>query len=1044
MKKLSLIFSLVFFFVGISFGQRMVKGTIVDADGVPLIGANILAQGTTVGTITDFDGSFTIQMPTDNNILVITYTGYEDQILDVSGQDVVSITMREGQLLDEIVVTAFGVEREKKELGYAITTVDGEELTKVRSGNVLDNLSGRVAGVRINASSGTAGGSSNILIRGASSLGGGNQPLFIVDGAPISNSSFNGTRNQIIAGGADVGNRASDINPDDIESISVLKGASAVALYGQRAKDGVILVTTKRAKKEKTTVEINSSLRTSNALVLPDFQNEYASGDFGTYDPNFVNGWGPKISDFQDEVNQFPYNGTNSRLQAQPDNVKDFFRNGLTRVNNVSVASRSGSSDIRLSFTNFNEQGIVPLNEVDRNTVSLNAGTNFTDKFRARGTANYVRTEGLNRPRQGSNNPNRTIANIYSIQRTTSVNDLQNNQFDANGNVLGLDATNQTNNPYYIAENNPFNNQVDRLFGTAMLEYDVTDNFNLMARASTDFFTEERRGITSVGTLLLENGQFEDRQIYRRENNLDIIGRYNRDISDDISLTALAGWNVNQIRNHNTRLLANDLVVPNVYNPGNARSTANERFESVRRILGGFVDVGVGYKDFLYVNVTGRNDWSSTLPVDNNSYFYPGVSASLILTEAIDLSNTPLSFAKIRASYASVGSDENPYQLDFLYTPASSIFTQFVPDNTFPWNGNSVFFGPNTLPAGNSLLPQNQTTFEVGTELQFFKGRLGLDLTYYNTLTSDQILSVSVAQSTGFEAIRQNVGEVSNRGVEALLSIVPIQKKNFKWDLLLNFTQNIQRVESLAPGLDELALTSGFSGLSVRATPGEEFGLFGAGWLRDPDGNIVINQETGLRQVGERTRLGDIFPDYQLGINNSFTYKGITLGALVDISQGGVVFSGTVAGLRSSGLAAETLQNGREPFVDEGVAAIEDPDGNVTYSPNTVPIQSAQDYWGNIGNTSNTEGSIFDASYVKLREVSVSYALPAKMFKTGFVKGLSIGLEGRNLWIIDSAVPHIDPESSFFGPSLAGGAANVEFWSVPSARTFGGNVKITF
>jgi TonB-linked SusC/RagA family outer membrane protein len=1043
MKKLSLLLFLLFASLSIVVAQRTVTGVIKDQGGLALIGANVLVKGTTVGTITDIDGSFSLSVPEDAEMLEVTYTGFTDQMIPlVAGQSEYMITLAEGAVLNEVVVTAQGIERERKELGYSVTTVDGDEVGKVRSANVLDNLSGRVAGVRINSASGTAGGGSTILIRGAASLGGGNQPLFVVDGAPISNSSFNGSRNQIIGGGADVGNRASDLNADDIESISVLKGASAVALYGQRAKDGVILVTTKRAKADRTTIEVNSSLRTSSPFILPEFQNEYAAGDFGNYDANNVNGWGPNIADFNDEVSVFPYRGATGRLQAQPDNVKDFFRNGLTRINNVSVASRSGSSDIRLSYTNFNEEGIVPGNEVRRNNLSLNAGTNFSEKFRARGTANYVRTEGLNRPRQGSNNPNRVVANIYGIQRTVSVDDLANNVLDSNGDAIGLDETNQANNPFYIVENNPFNNQVDRLFGTAVLEYDVAKGLKLMARAGTDFFTEERRNISSKGTLNQLQGQFEDRSIYRRENNLDLIATYETKITDDIGLKALGGWNVNEINGRNTRLLANDLVVPNVYNPGNASSVASERFESIRRLLGGYVDLGFSFKDYLFVNVTGRNDWSSTLPVENNSYFYPGVSASFILTDALEMDNKTLSFAKLRASYASVGSDEAPYQLDFLYSPASSIFTQFVPDNTFPWNGQSVFFGPNTLPAGNSLLPQNQATFEVGTELQFFNGRVGLDLTYYSIVTSDQILSVSVAQSTGFEAIRQNVGEVSNKGVEVLLSLNPVRTNNFSWDVDFNFTSNQQVVESLAEGLDELALTSGFSGLSLRAVPGEEYGLYGAGWARDPDGNIIINQETGLRQTGERERLGDIFPDYTLGINNNFSLGNFNVSALVDISQGGVMFSGTVAGLRSSGLAIETLD--REVFVDEGVAEITDADGNVTYEPNTVPVQSVQDYWGTIGNTSNTEGSIFDASYVKLREITVSYALPAKYLGSGFVKGVSIGLEGRNLWLIDSAVPHVDPESSFFGPSLQGGAANVEFWSVPSARSFGGNVKLTF
>jgi outer membrane receptor protein involved in Fe transport len=712
-------------------------------------------------------------------------------------------------------------------------------------------------------------------------------------------------------------------------------------------------------------------------------------------------------------------------------------------INNVAVSTRAGNSDVRVSYTNYDEQGIVPGNELDRHTLSLNAGTSFTEKFRARGTANYVRTEGLNRPRQGSNNPNRTIANVYGITRTTEIGLLENNVIDANGNAIPLDGNGTSNNPYYIVENNPFNNQVDRVFGTAQLEYDVTNWFKVLARASTDFFTETRRNITSKGTINAINGQFEDRNIYRRENNFDLLGTFNYDISESIGLNALVGWNVNQIRQERTRLLANDLVVSNLYNPANALSVNNERFESVRRLYGGFFDIGLSYNDYLFVNVTGRNDWSSTLPVDNNSYFYPGVSASLVFTEAFNLNESVLSYGKLRASYAAVGSDEAPYQLDFLFNPASSIFTQFVADNTFPWGGQNVFTGPDLLPAGNGLQPQNQVTLEFGTELQFFNGRVGLDLTWYNTETSDQILSIAVPQSTGFDAVRQNVGVVSNTGIEALLSLRPVETQDFSWDLIFNFTQNEQTVDELAEGLDDLALTSGFSGLSIRAAEGEEFGLYGAGWDRDPDGNIIINQTTGLREVGPRTRHGDIFPDYQLGINNVFTYKGVSLSALVDISSGGVMFSGTVAGLRSAGLVSETAGD-RTPFVDAGVAEGTDADGNPVYTPNEVPVQSVQQYWQHIGNTSNTEGSIFDASYVKLREVTLSYALPQSMFGDGFVKGLSIGLEGRNLWLIDSEVPHVDPEASFFGPSLAGGAANVEFWSVPSAASYGANVRITF
>ena len=1033
--------------VGTVWAQREVTGVVSDESGEPLIGANILIKGTSMGSITDIDGSFMVNVPSGYDILIFSYTGYATQEVSIGVSDVLNVIMETGSLLlNEVVVTAFGIEREKKELGYAVTTVDGDKLNQARSSNMLQSLSGRVPGLRINTSSGTAGGSVTVQIRGANSIGTKSSPLFVVDGVPISNSSFNGTRNEIIAGGADVGNRAGDLNPDDIESLTVLKGASAVALYGQRARDGVIQVTTKRGKLGKTSVDINTTMRASNPMRLPDFQNEYASGNFGQYDTdNFTNGWGPRLSAVSGEsFKQFPYDGNDRPLQAYPDNVKDFFDTGLTLINNVSIGARNEAGDYRVSYTRFSEEGIVPGNELERNSVALNAGTSFSSKVRARTSINYVRSQGTNRPRQGSNSPNLVISQIYGIPRTTDVSLLKNNLVDENGTTIGVDGNSTGNNPYWTLNRNPFNDVVDRVFGNVQLNYTPLPWLDLMARAGTDVFRDVRRNITSKGTINAITGQFEDRNLYRREINLDLIGTVTRDLTKDIGFNSFVGFNINQINIERTRLLANGLGVSGLYNPANALSTNNERFESTRRLLGVFADIGFSYKDYLFLNITGRNDWSSTLPVDNRSFFYPGISTSFVFTEAFNLDNTPLTYGKIRASIANVGSDEAPYQLDFLFTPQSNLFTQFVANNTFPINGQLAFAGPDLLPAGNALVPQNQITWEVGTELQFFRGRIGLDFTYYNTLTEDQIVSISVAQSTGFDAVRRNVGEVKNTGFEALLSVIPLRTGDFEWESIFNFSKNNQEVVTLAPGLDELALTSGFSGLSVRAEPGEAFGLYGAGWDRSPDGDIIINPTTGLRERGARTRLGNVFPDWQLGIDNRVTFKGVTLSALVDISEGGVLFSRTISSLRGQGLVTETLENRGNIFVDQGVLEMTDADGNVSYVPNNVPVRSMQDFWNNYTNNSNTEGSVFDASYVKLREVTISYALPASLLEGTFIKGLSIGLEGRNLWLIDSEVPHIDPEASFFGPSLQGGSANVEFFSVPTARSYGANVKLTF
>ena len=621
---------------------------------------------------------------------------------------------------------------------------------------------------------------------------------------------------------------------------------------------------------------------------------------------------------------------------------------------------------------------------------------------------------------------------------------LRDNLVNEAGQTIGINGNSTANNPYWTINKNPFDNVVDRIYGNFQFNYTPVKWVDIMARAGSDIFRDARRNITSKGTINRLSGQFEDRNIYRREMNVDLIATVNREITPDIGFSSFVGYNVNQIVGERTRLLANGLGVSGLYNPANALSTNNQRFESIRRLVGVFADVGLSYKDYLFVNVTGRNDWSSTLPVDNRSFFYPGISSSFIFTDAFKLDGVVLSYGKLRASYAIVGSDEAPYQLDFLFTPESDVFTQFVANNTFPINGQLSFAGPDLLPAGNALVPQEQKSWEVGTELQFLNGRIGLDLTYYNTLTSNQIVSIAVAQSTGFDAIRKNVGEVRNEGVEVMLVVTPIETSKVNWTTALNFSSNKQVVETLAPGLDDLALSSGFSGLSVRAEPGQPFGLYGAGWLRSPDGDIVINPTTGLRERGGRTRLGDIYPDWQLGIDNTVSIGNLSIGVLFDISHGGRVFSRTVSSLRGLGLAEETLENRGQLFIDQGVLATNNDDGSVTYATNNVPVRSMQDFWSNYTNNSNTEGSVFDASYVKLRELTVSYALPKSVLGNSFVKALSIGIEGRNLWLIDSNVPHIDPEASFFGPSLQGGAANVEFWSIPSARTIGGNIKVTF
>ena len=1032
---------------------RTITGTVssLDDNGV-LPGVNVIIKGSTTGTVTDIEGNYRITFPESATTLIFSFIGFEAQEVEVGTLSIIDVQLTTDiTQLGEVVVTAAAIEREKRSLGYAVSTVDGDEVTDARDGNIWNSLAGKVPGLDISSSSGTAGGSSRLLIRGATTLitDGGtqgpnatNEPLFVVDGVPISNSSYNGSRTDIINGGVDVGNRAGDINPDDIESITVLKGAAASALYGQRAKNGAIVITTKRGTPgQKAFLTVNSSIRLDEPFKMPDFQNEYAQGDFGQFDSNtFTGGWGPNINEVQGQVfPQFPYDGVDRPLVAYPDNVRDFYETGKTFMNSFAVAGGGEDTDFRVSYSNLQQDGITPGNTLDRNTVTVNAGSKFGERFNARVSFSYVRTEGRGRPRQGSNNPNIITDLVQTgIPRTLDIRLLEQNVVDENGLPIGLDGNQTVNNVYWVVQNNPNNNLVDRLFGNVSIGWDANEWLNFSARVGTDFYSEVRRDIVRKGTINALNGQFDDIELFDREFNSDIMATVDKQINSDISFTGILGHNINQRSVRRTRVTASDLSVDELYNYANAASTSPQNYQALRRIYGIYADVTFGYRNYLFLNLTGRNDWSSTLPEDNQSFFYPSVSASLVFTEAFNMSGSALSFGKIRLNWANVGSDEAPYQLDFQFIPQNDVFTQFVANNTFPHGGQLAFAATDVIPPGDALMPQNQVSWEIGTELQFFDGRLGLDATYYNTTTEDQIISVSIPQSTGFESRRINAAEVLNKGFEVLLSGRPVQTgSGFAWDIGLNFATNEQTVEQLAPGLDELSLSSGFSGLSVRAAPGESFGLYGAGWLRDSvSGKPVINPSTGLREVGPRIRHGSIFPDWTLGIQNTFTYKGFSLSGLIDIREGGVMFSGTVAELRQEGRTEETLLNRGRIFIDDGV--LENEDG--TFRPNDVPVETMQQFWTHYANNSNTEGQVFDASYIKLREIRLSYSFPSSIVERTPFKIISLGLEGRNLVLIRSKVPHIDPELNFFGSTLTG--SGVEFSSAPTARSFGFNLRL--
>lgn len=1027
--------------------ERTVRGTVRSADdNSPLPGVSVVAaNNNALGTSTDIDGKYELRVGADVTSLVFSFIGFEKKTVKLGAGDTYDVILGSSSLdLNEVVVTANAIEREKKELGYAVTTVGGEETTKARDANMLNTIAGKVSGVRVTSQSGSLGGGSKIIIRGANSLSGNNQPLFVVDGNPISNSGFNGTRSDIITGGVDVGNRAADINPDDIESMTVLKGAAATVLYGSRAKNGAIIITTKSGKnlrggKKTSSIALNSSIRFDSPLRLPDFQNEYAQGLDGTYDPNnFANGWGPKISGQR----VLDFKGDSVTLQAYPNNVKNFYETGATYINSISFSQGDKNSDFRFGYTNLRQNGIIPNSSLDRNTFSLNAGRNLTDKLSVRVSGNFVKSQTQGNPRQGGNNPSTTVSLVNGLPRTIDTEVLKNNLVDENGNTVGVDGNNTINNPYWVTTHNITSNTVDRLYGNATVNYKFNDIFTATYRLGTDFYTDTREDVMRKGTLGRQNGEFLVRDIKSNQLNSDLMLNFNTQLTSDIGLKGILGHNVNQRAISSTRIYGNDLIATDLYTYANALSISNTSDSELRRLYGIYADLTFDYKSFLFLNVTGRNDWSSTLPVENRSYFYPSASASFVFTELMSPeSKDILRYGKLRVNYGSVGSDVDPYSLNFFFNPLPDVFTQYLPRNLYPHNGRAAFAGTNVIPE-DDLKPQRQATFEVGTELLFLDGRIRTDINYYDIRTTDQIVQLTVPQSTGFNLKTVNAGEIKNEGLEILLSGTPIQTAGgFKWTATLNYTTNKQTVVSLTEGLEEYTLTSGFSGVQIKAEPGEEFGLYGAGYERDPNGNIVIDESTGLRKIGNTIRLGDIYPDWMLGLNNEFTYKGVTLSFLVDIRKGGVILSNTTQDLRFAGLAKETAENGRKDFVDQGVNKVVDENtGAVSYKPNETEV-SAQDYWRQLGNNSLAEESVYAADFVKLRELRIGYTFPKRLVDKTPFSSIQFAIEGRNLWLIDSEVPHVDPETNFFGTSLTG--EGVEFGSVPSTRTIGFNLRVT-
>ena len=1057
---------ILLFVTSISFSQIKISGTITDkitGDGIPSV---TISTSKEKGTTSSIDGTYSITVQDKNQILTFSYLGYKTQKIKADNQTIINIQLEEIETnLNEIVVTALGLNRKTKELGYVVQELKTKDLTEVKTANFLDNLSGKLAGVTISQGATGVGSSSKITIRGEASFS-NNNPLFIVDGTPINNNTVFNFTNEAAAGfqEIDFGNGAMEVNPDDIESVTVLKGPSAAALYGTRASNGVIVIKTKDGSKKKGLgISINSSITFDSAFRLPEFQNEYGQGNSGNFE--YVDGlgggtndlisysWGPKL-DVGNLVAQFDspvtlpdgtvvrggdtslYSGipiTPTLFNSQPNNLKDFYQTGVTTINNVAINDSFDSGSYRLSFTDLDSESIIPGVNLERKTVALKLNFNPTEKTRITSSVNYVNSGSDNRPSNGYGSENVNYSLVAWGPRSLNIDSLRDYW------QPGLEGVQQYSfnytyfdNPFFTLYENTNSFQRDRVFGNIIVNHKFTDKLSVSLRSGMDYSSEKRKFKRNYSSNRFKNGAYAEHDVFYREINTDFLVNYT-DNFGDFSFDASFGGNRLDQTASTKQSQTTNLAQPGIFSLNNAASPIEVfQFDSKKRINSLYGIAKFGYKDYLYVDVTGRNDWSSALAtpfsVDGTSFFYSSVSTSFILSNATELPKS-ISFAKLRASIAQVGNDTNPYQTSGA----------FVSQTTF--NGQPTFSNQDFIPNAN-LKPEVTTSYEFGADVRFFKDRLNVDFTYYNATTQDQIISLPIAVSSGYNQQVVNGGKVNTTGVEIILGGTPIRSENFTWNTTFNFATNKSVIKDLPQ--DDGRLTLAFSRIYDSANQTvffqvEEGGsvgdIYGTGYLKNADGKFLITDDGRLIADNTLKKLGNYNPDFTLGWNNSFNYKDWNASFLFDWRQGGEIVSRTRALGNVGGQLAETSFRPDAGIVAQGV-------NNTTGLPNTVAV-TPESYYRQFYDRNHEENNIYDASFLKLRQVSIGYTLK---LNEGFLglkdeSNMNFSVIGNNLFVITEN-PHFDPEQ--LAVQGNGFVSGVEDMSYATSRSLGFKVSFNF
>jgi TonB-linked SusC/RagA family outer membrane protein len=1043
MRKLLLLLTGVVFFATQALAQqRTITGKVTDDKGSGVADASVVVKGTTLGTTTKADGTYSIAVPATATTLIFSAVGMPSMEVAIGKNTVVNAALKsEEKALSEVVVTSLGIRRDKKSLVYNPSVLKGEELNVAHTTNVTNALAGgKVPGLRVQGSGGSFTGSS-IIIRGFTTMTGSNQPLFVIDGIPVDNSGGGSP----LQNGPSVSNRLIDINPDDIESMTVLKGGSATVLYGSRGANGIILITTKKGKSgSKNSIQYSSTYSIENVNRTPDYQNEYAQGNSGVFSAVAQTSWGPRMVGQSVSTAYDPITNTNTRtevLKAYPNNVTDMFRGGINWQNNLSFSGGSDKSTFRFSYGHNRNTGVLQNNVLTRHNFSLNASSKVNNYLTVTASGTYA-INNSRRSQQGNQLSNPLFRGWF----TPRSYDLSGLAFeDAAGNQrypLGED------NPYWTLKHNRYRDEINRFIGNVGLDFRLNSWLNFNYKIGTDVYSTFTHGYDQIGARGGANtsanavgGIRETRANYRSINsNAYLIG--NKKLGN-WNITGIVGNEFTQVYTNFAQLDGKGIIVRDFEQLANTTtfSPAPGNSSAKSRIIGLYGDFSFGYKNIFTFNVTGRNDWASVFKPGLNSYFYPGGGVSLNVTELFpETKSKVLENLKFRFAKAKLGKAGNIlYGTDSYFAGAASA-DGFGPTISFPFNGQQAFTLSNA--AGNPLLgPEFTTNTDFGIDLSLFKGRLVFDFTKYKNLSTGLIFGVPNSATAGITSVTQNAGNITTRGVELGVNIIPVKAKEFSWTVDVNYTQFKSVVGKLAPGVSNIFL-GGFTTPNIRLVEGDEYGqIYGNAYQRDTKTGKIIVGANGLPLITSGVqKIGNPNPKYQLGITNTFTFKTFTLSFLLDYKKGGDQYSRNLADLQRNGVAIETAEFPRydaagvvtTPYLFDAVYA--------NGQPNTTYV-SAQNYFGNSGKYAAAEGFIYNTTWFRVREASVSYRLPSELLRKTPFGNAELSVFGRNLFLNSPNYPHLDPEQNALGISNAQG---LEFNALPQTRTMGMGLKLSF